>query len=76
MTPKEIKSFIKLMQKEGVVKLRLPELELELAPHAFIDSSISEAPLVEEKIETENTYTDEEILFWSSPGGIELEKAN
>ncbi len=64
---KTIKKLIKLMQKEGVLKLKTQEIELELSPKAA-------TPVLKTKLEVESPepksqqYSEEQILMWSAPG--------
>ena len=66
MTPKEIKSLVKLMRSQGIVQLKTPEIELVVS---------STAPIKRKRITKQDTtpiqsgfkgYTDEELLAWSS----------
>jgi len=75
---KKIKKLVRLMQKEGVLNLKIPNLELSLSQDAVLRfeptekkaHSRDEAPQ-ENKAEPE--YTPEDILLWSSQGFMESE---
>lgn len=65
-TLKEVKSFINLMKKEGVLSLKVEGLELSIAPQSFIQK---EMPAAEEQVHGQFPEpTEEELLYWSSPG--------
>ena len=66
-TLKEVKSYIQLMKKEGVLSLKVEGLELQVAQASFIHEDTKEE--VKEENKAIETYepTDEEILFWSAP---------
>jgi hypothetical protein len=63
---KNIKNLIKLMKKEGVLFLKLPEIELTLAPQAI--SNQTRKKVTEEDSVSTPQYTPEEIMMWSVPG--------
>lgn len=67
---KKLKKLTKFMQKEGLLSLKLPNIELHLSPTAVFHVEQSpQAPNSpsEDKPEPPQ-YTEEDALFWSSPG--------
>jgi len=65
-TLKDVKAHINLMKKEGVLTLKVEGLELELAPFAFTKDE--KEPQPEQQTQIFEAPSEEEILFWSSPG--------
>lgn len=66
MSPKELSAFVKVMRKEGVLKLTAGDLSIELA-HDAISPKIKQLKNSSQKdiIETEE-YSHEEVLLWSA----------
>lgn len=69
---KTLQKLAKLMQKEGILRIKHPDLEIELSPLAIFKPSpkkvnqILNAPLEQ----SEPELTDMDRLLWSSPGHI------
>lgn len=69
------KEFLKLVadcRKYGIISVKSGDFALELAPQAlFPESDYKKKKALESSedlIPIENTYSDEEILMWSSAG--------
>lgn len=67
--PKNIKKLIRAMRQEGVLRLKTPEIELELAPEAIQPKHVAQA-LETQETNAEPKYTEEDVLLWSSPGYV------
>lgn len=65
---KKLKKLVKFMQKEGVLNLKIPEIELQLAASAIQhpDTDVPDTATTEQPIQDQ--YDPEEVLFWSAPG--------
>lgn len=66
---KKLKKLVRFMRETGVLELKQPNLELKLAPGALFPEGKrppSVAPQADEQ--SEQPYTEEEILMWSSAG--------
>lgn len=73
---KKIKKIVSFMKKEGVLSLKLKDFDLSVSP-SFLNhhqNKKSKKESLNEKIEEEKQYSDEEILMWSSPGYLPPEK--
>lgn len=64
---KKIKKITHLMRKEGVLSLKTADIEISLSPHAI---QLEEKPIPEEVAATPDKpqYSEDDALFWSSPG--------
>ena len=69
---KKIKKLAAFMKKAGVISLKAGEIELKLSPYVFHEEQISNAAAADPSPEASlaSPYTDDEILFWSSPGEL------
>lgn len=74
---KKIKKLALLMKKEGILLLKTPEIELQLAPSALIDQTPEHQSdsLPREQPPIPDAYSAEQILMWSAPG-LELPTEN
>lgn len=64
---KKMKKITKFMQKEGILFLKTAELELHLTPAALLQDKPMDMP--DQKAEVpESVFSEEDALFWSSPG--------
>lgn len=64
MDAKELKKIIQLCKSQGVLKLEMGEIKLELSREALTKTK----PVIDSKQKSEDVvgYTEEEILNWSS----------
>lgn len=66
---KKIKKLTAFMKKQGVLSLKLPDLELNLAPAAVFHKETNSLPQADEsEANALPQFSEEEALFWSSPG--------
>lgn len=69
---KKMKKLAKMMREQGILVYKTAEIELQLSPKlAFpVEQSTPKASSeADPATPTEDSsYTEEEILFWSSPG--------
>lgn len=67
---KRIKKLTAFMKKAGILNLKSGDLELSLTPDSFHEEQ--SAALKQEDATSDaaikSQFTDEEVLFWSSPG--------
>jgi hypothetical protein len=65
---RKVKKLVAFMRKEGVLTLKQGDIELSLSPMAILHE-----PAVQSK-ESESIpevkYSDDDVLFWSSPGNL------
>lgn len=68
---KKWKKITRFMQKQGILCLKTPEIEIQLAPRALLHETIEVLPEEKEiSKEPESQYTENDQLFWSSPGAF------
>jgi hypothetical protein len=71
---KKLRKLVKFMQKEGVLTLKMSEIELQLSQAAILPlETAPDAPSPSADAPQDPEYTEEELLFWSSPGLPESE---
>jgi hypothetical protein len=63
-----IKKMTRFMKKEGIFNLKTSEFEITLDLHYHPTSSSKKKDVISEEETKEPSYTDEDILFWSTPG--------
>lgn len=61
-TIKDLEAVLKLCRKQGVTSVQIDGIYLRLGD--LPDSKTPETP--KEDVKTEDTYTEEELMFWSS----------
>lgn len=71
MTTKDLKDFIKVMRKQGVLRLKSGDLEIELSEEAVRLPQKRMKPSSQSQNKINRDYTDEEILLWSASGGTD-----
>lgn len=73
MDIKELRLLIKFARKQGILKLKMNGLEVELCQSAISPTKITRQTKPEEATPPPKEYTEEDMLFWSSqpldPGG-------
>ncbi|MBK8455601.1 MAG: hypothetical protein IPL34_20185 [Thiofilum sp.] len=70
---KKLRKLVKFMQKEGVLVLKVREIEIQLSKSALFHVEHTKEPVetTATDLPDENQYTEEELLFWSAPGILE-----
>lgn len=63
---KELKNLIALCKREGIKSIEIAGMKLEFNPYSLPQKKSKTKE--DDQIITENQYTDEEILFWSTGG--------
>lgn len=63
---KELKNLIALCKREGIKSVEIAGIKFEFNPYSLPQKKSKTKD--DDQIITENQYTDEEILFWSSGG--------
>jgi hypothetical protein len=68
---KKMKKLVDFMRKQGVLCMKLDDLEIELSPSAlFPEEKLQAEPEQSDpNIPTAHELTLEEIALWSAPGG-------
>lgn len=72
---KNLTQMIDLCRKKGVESIKIDGLELTLRPEAPPSNYKRKLQEVQGEVPTENPYTEEDAIFWSS-AGIPEEKAS
>jgi hypothetical protein len=74
---KKIKKLATFMKKEGVIELECGQIKIKLHPAKILSHIENSVPAEHTQTDIQSTpeYTEEEMLFWSSPG-IFPEEAN
>lgn len=68
---RKIKRYTKMMKKEGVLVIKTPELEIQLSPLAVFHEELKITDEVTQTSKEPPTpFTEQDILFWSTPGHI------
>lgn len=74
---RSIRKLIKLMKQEGVLVLKVPEMELQISPSSFVQEEVKLLPYAPDAVTTEDhVERAEDLLFWSAPGQIPAEEMN
>jgi len=66
MTVKELRVLIKFARKQGILKLKMNGLEVELSQSAISPTKITRQPKLVDNTPPPVKYTEEDMLFWSS----------
>lgn len=64
---KNLKKLVAFCRKNGVLNLKSGGTEISLAP-AAMDLDGGKHKTKDQPIETDQKYTEEQMLFWSAPG--------
>jgi hypothetical protein len=64
---KKLKKIVKFMRNEGVMAVKMGDLEINLAPHATHPKP-TQTEEKQSKLEAEAPFSDQDALFWSSDG--------
>jgi len=71
MTPKELSEYIEVCKKHGVIELTLDTLSFKLDPYTNVEPPQLNKPKdPASDPSTEEQYSDEDILLWSSGGTL------
>lgn len=68
---KKAKKIIQFMRKEGVSHLKTSELDVTISLNHLPPKKKSKKESYPEEEKIKNNYTEEEVLFWSSPGMLD-----
>lgn len=66
MELKEIQALIKFVKKQGILKFKSGDLEIELSPDSIIRKR-TKRELKEKPSELKPQYSEDQILMWSVP---------
>lgn len=65
---KKLKKLVDFMRKQGVLTVKLDEMEIQLSPGALFPHEASETPESPDKQMQAPDLTYEELALWSAPG--------
>ena len=67
MNFKELQKIVKFARKQGIIRLKMADCELELSQSAISPTKITRTIKTDNKdVESKSQYSDEQILFWST----------
>lgn len=71
---KKLRKTVRFMREHGLLKVKTPEMELELSPSAIFPESGKkpQADNAPSEVETQDEFSEEDKLFWSSPASYPL----
>ncbi len=74
MDVSHVRDLIKLCKEQGVQRLKLGDIELDLGPKSVSGPDVEQMRAIAQAL-TSGTATDEDILFGSAPQFVTQEKA-
>lgn len=66
MDIKELRKLVKFARKQGILKLKMNGLEVELSQNAISPTNITRSPKLEQTEPPQKQYTENDVLFWST----------